>query len=75
MRNIYDNSEFFAAYAEMGRSKDGLKAAGEWHQLQPLFLNYREKVLDLGCGYGWHCKMPHKWELLKFLVLIVVKND
>ena len=21
MRNIYDNSEFFAAYAEMGRSK------------------------------------------------------
>ena len=34
MRNIYDNSEFFAAYAEMGRSKDGLKAAGEWHQLQ-----------------------------------------
>ena len=37
MRNIYDNSEFFAAYAEMGRSKDGLKAAGEWHQLQPLF--------------------------------------
>ena len=30
MRNIYDNSEFFAAYAEMGRSKDGLKAAGEW---------------------------------------------
>lgn len=43
MRNIYDNSEFFAAYAEMGRSKDGLKAAGEWHQLQPLFPNYREK--------------------------------
>ena len=37
MRNIYDNSEFFAAYAEIGRSKDGLKAAGEWHQLQPLF--------------------------------------
>ncbi|WP_333502316.1 hypothetical protein [Lactobacillus delbrueckii] len=37
MRNIYDNSEFFAAYAEMGRSKYGLKAAGEWHQLQPLF--------------------------------------
>ena len=30
MRNIYDNSDFFAAYAEMGRSKDGLKAAGEW---------------------------------------------
>ena len=57
MRNIYDNSEFFAAYAEMGRSKDGLKAAGEWHQLQPLFPELQgKKVLDLGCGYGWHCK-------------------
>ena len=56
MRNIYDNSEFFAAYAEMGRSKDGLKAAGEWHQLQPLFPKLQgKKVLDLGCGYGWHC--------------------
>lgn len=43
MRNIYDNSEFFAAYAEMGRSKDGLKAAGEWHQLNRYSLNYREK--------------------------------
>ena len=57
MKNIYDNSEFFAAYAEMGRSKGGLKAAGEWHQLQPLFPELQEKkVLDLGCGYGWHCK-------------------
>ena len=27
MNNVYDNSEFFAAYAEMGRSKYGLKAA------------------------------------------------
>ena len=43
MRNVYDNSEFFAAYAEMGRSKDGLKAAGEWHQLQPLFPKLQEK--------------------------------
>ena len=48
MRNIYDNSEFFAAYAEMGRSKEGLKAAGEWHQLQPLFPKLQgKKVLDL----------------------------
>ena len=57
MNNIYDDQEFFAAYAEMGRSKFGLKAAGEWHQLQPLFPELQgKKVLDLGCGYGWHCK-------------------
>ena len=41
----------------MPRSKDGLQAAGEWHQLQPLFPDVAGKrVLDLGCGYGWHCK-------------------
>lgn len=57
MDNIYDKEEFFQAYAEMDRSKGGLKAAGEWHQLQHLFPELQGKsVLDLGCGYGWHCK-------------------
>ncbi len=36
MDNIYDGKTFFDAYAQMARSKDGLEAAGEWHQLQPL---------------------------------------
>ena len=41
----------------MPRSQDGLEAAGEWHQLEPLFPDMENKtVLDLGCGYGWHCK-------------------
>lgn len=40
----------------MPRSRDGLSSAGEWHQLQPLFpLLQGKTVLDLGCGYGWHC--------------------
>ena len=57
MNNVYDNNEFFQAYAQMGRSKDGLAAAGEWRQLRPLFPDLQGKrVLDLGCGYGWHCK-------------------
>ena len=55
--NHYDNPEFFAAYAQMSRSQQGLDGAGEWHQLQPLFPDMNSKdVLDLGCGYGWHCK-------------------
>ena len=55
--NHYDNPEFFAAYAQMSRSQQGLDGAGEWHQLQPLFPDVCGKdVLDLGCGYGWHCK-------------------
>ncbi len=37
MDSIYDNKTFFDAYAQMARSKDGLKAAGEWSQLQRPF--------------------------------------
>ncbi len=57
MKNEYDNETFFAEYAKMPRSQEGLDAAGEWHQLKPLFPSLTGKsVLDLGCGYGWHCR-------------------
>lgn len=57
MNSIYNGPVFFDAYAQMPRSKDGLKSAGEWHQLQPLFPPLQGKTaLDLGCGYGWHSK-------------------
>lgn len=57
MNNIYDNEEFFKEYSTMDRSLKGLDGAGEWHQLKTLFPNLNnKKVLDLGCGYGWHCK-------------------
>ncbi|MCI9077931.1 MAG: class I SAM-dependent methyltransferase [Lachnospiraceae bacterium] len=57
MNNEYDNEKFFEEYAKMSRSTEGLSAAGEWHQLKPLFPPlYGKTVLDLGCGYGWHCK-------------------
>lgn len=54
--NEYDDPHFFGEYAKMSRSQGGLEAAGEWHQLKPLFPRLEGKaVLDLGCGYGWHC--------------------
>lgn len=57
MSNIYDDDKFFQSYAMMDRSMGGLKSAGEWHQLEPLIPDLEGKsVLDLGCGYGWHCK-------------------
>lgn len=57
MNTIYDDKQFFEAYAHMPRSRQGLAGAGEWHQLKHLFPNLAGKsVLDLGCGYGWHCK-------------------
>lgn len=55
--NIYDNEDFFEAYAHMGRSTGGIESAGEWYALKPLIPDLKGKrVLDLGCGYGWHCK-------------------
>lgn len=56
MGSQYDQEAFFTEYAKMARSRFGLEAAGEWHQLKPLFPPLSGKrVLDLGCGYGWHC--------------------
>lgn len=54
--NKYDNDTFFDKYSEMTRSKKGLEGAGEWSELKKLLPDFSNKrVLDLGCGYGWHC--------------------
>lgn len=61
MYNEYDKEAFFQQYAAMPRSRSGLSAAGEWHQLRTLFPPLSGKsVLDLGCGYGWHCKFAEE---------------
>jgi ubiquinone/menaquinone biosynthesis C-methylase UbiE len=55
-QNIYDNPEFFTGYAQLNRSKLGLKGAPEWEsvrQLIPEITIQSSRVLDLGCGYGW----------------------
>lgn len=54
--NKYDDNTFFEKYGQMQRSVDGLEGAGEWSELQKLLPDFKGKrVLDLGCGYGWHC--------------------
>lgn len=54
--NKYDDKVFFEKYSSMERSKNGLKAAGEWSTLEKLLPDFKNKrVLDLGCGFGWHC--------------------
>lgn len=54
--NKYDNTRFFNQYSQMSRSLEGLKGAGEWHILQKMLPDFKGKrVLDLGCGFGWHC--------------------
>lgn len=56
-QNKYDDADFFSAYEQMPRSVKGLEGAGEWHVLQALIPGLEGKtVLDLGCGFGWHCR-------------------
>ncbi|NOU86053.1 methyltransferase domain-containing protein [Paenibacillus sp. LMG 31460] len=56
-QNKYDDLGFFGKYSEMPRSVGGLNAAGEWPVLRTMLPALRDKrVLDLGCGFGWHCK-------------------
>ncbi|MDG0791066.1 methyltransferase domain-containing protein [Cohnella ginsengisoli] len=55
--NKYDDEVFFENYSRMPRSVGGLEAAGEWNELRAMLPELAGKrVLDLGCGYGWHCR-------------------
>jgi SAM-dependent methyltransferase len=52
-QNIYDDPNFFAAYARLPRSIEGLEAIYEWPAFQRLLPPLSGlRVLDLGCGLG-----------------------
>ncbi len=56
-QNIYDNQDFYNAYANLPRSQFGLSAAPEWPAIQSMLPALAGKhVVDLGCGYGWFCR-------------------
>lgn len=56
-QNKYDDPEFFNQYSQMQRSVQGLEGAGEWPVLKNVLPDFTDKrVLDLGCGFGWHCR-------------------
>ncbi|MEH7531711.1 SAM-dependent methyltransferase [Priestia megaterium] len=60
-QNKYDVEKFFSAYEQMPRSIKGLEGAGEWHVLKALMPDMKDKkVLDLGCGFGWHCQFAYE---------------
>ena len=51
-QNIYDNDEFFAGYARLPRSVEGLAGAPEWPALRrPLPELRGRNVLDLESRY------------------------
>ncbi|WP_110950722.1 class I SAM-dependent methyltransferase [Pseudomonas bohemica] len=56
-QNIYDSPEFFEGYSQLPRSVEGLAGAPEWPALRALLPDMNEqKVVDLGCGYGWFAR-------------------
>jgi SAM-dependent methyltransferase len=56
-QNKYDEPDFFTKYSEMPRSVGGLENAGEWPAFRELLPDLRDqRLLDLGCGFGWHCR-------------------
>ena len=56
-QNIYDDPGFFERYSAMPRSVEGLQQAGEWHELRAMLPPLQGRsLLDLGCGFGWHCR-------------------
>lgn len=56
-QNKYDDKIFFEKYSGMDRSTRGLEGSGEWKTLESMLPDFRNKrVLDLGCGFGWHCQ-------------------
>ena len=53
-QNIYDDAGFYAGYAKLPRSEEGLRAVYEWPAFQRLLPASLAgaRVLDLGCGFG-----------------------
>jgi SAM-dependent methyltransferase len=56
-QNIYDRPEFFDGYSRMDRSMRGLDGAPEWPAMRALLPDLRDqRILDLGCGFGWFAR-------------------
>jgi SAM-dependent methyltransferase len=57
-QNIYDDPAFFAGYATLPRSREGLGAVYEWPAFQRLLPASLAglHILDLGCGLGYFAR-------------------
>jgi SAM-dependent methyltransferase len=74
-QNIYDNAGFFAGYARLRRSVDGLDGAPEWPTLKSMLPGLAGKrVVDLGCGFGWFCRFVREAGAATVLGLDVSAN-
>ncbi|HVT52743.1 MAG TPA: class I SAM-dependent methyltransferase [Dongiaceae bacterium] len=56
-QNIYDDPHFHAGYSQLPRSIAGLDAMPEWPAMRALLPPLAgQRVVDLGCGFGWFCR-------------------
>lgn len=73
--NKYDDEKFFMKYSQMDRSLEGLEAAGEWHILKTMLPSFEgKKVLDVGCGFGWHCRYAAEQNAKSVLGIDISEN-
>ena len=53
-QNIYDDPEILAGYVTLERQVRGLDGAAEWPELSSMLpVVDGQRVVDLGCGFGW----------------------
>ena len=56
-QNIYDNEIFFAGYKKIRENQVNANNLFEIPALFSMMPNLKDKtILDLGCGFGEHCK-------------------
>ena len=59
----------------MARSIGGLDAAGEWPAFRALLPNLCDKnALDLGCGFGWHCRYAREQQAQSVVGVDISEN-
>ena len=74
-QNKYDDQLFFSEYKKMSRSTKGLAGAGEWPILKNLLPKLKGiDVLDLGCGFGWHCRYARKQHARSVIGIDISEN-
>ncbi len=73
--NSYDNRVFFEKYSQMLRSVKGLAGAGEWPEFEKMLPYFSGRtVLDIGCGFGWHCLYAAKHDAAKIVGIDISEN-
>lgn len=74
-QNIYDDGDFFRQYIQLPRQVHGLDGATEWPSFRALIPDlHGAKVLDLGCGFGWHCRWARQNGATEVLGIDVSEN-